>query len=152
MNPLTTLFLGAIRNHLVSYVLHSLLLASAFQVHQQLLTCMMQAKNAIGLAMKEATPEVSPQPNSNTQAQDNRYGQRERTQVVLYSPGRENGTNTNTTPPATTPLDTPAKVCSPSLAISSGTREQWCAALCGQHLGNVCADCEGMWACSKVKR
>ena len=54
----------------------------------------MQAKDAICLAMKETTPEgqTGTTPEKEKEAAEKvrrRYGQRERTQVVLYSPGRE---------------------------------------------------------------
>ena len=62
-----------------------------------------QAKDAISLAMKDVTPEAAPAsaPEATqgtgaatpeklpVQKDARRYGQRERTQVVLYSPGRE---------------------------------------------------------------
>ena len=58
-----------------------------------------QAKGAISLAMKETTPEAAPAADTNTNTAaapsppgdkgEKRYGQRERTQVALYSPGRD---------------------------------------------------------------
>ena len=69
----------------------------------------LQAKDAISLAMKDATPEVpGVAPEASTPEKEaaekggRRYGQRERTQVVLYSPGREGLHMTGAAKPACT--------------------------------------------------